>query len=129
MLLEVVHFDAIMVCDGVHGGAGGATYCCWKYVDSAYDPDIAGAMTHTCWLQIKQCIKLCDNDVQPKRGEPGYNPAYKYDYLVKTLMSNISEPTTKADDDLCRDETTILVNAYGESGCDLIKRVKGKPVN
>jgi hypothetical protein len=127
MLDELVHYDAIMVRDGVHGGADGATYRRWKYDDSAYDPDIAGAMTHTRWLQIKRCIKLCDNDVEPKRGEPGYNPAYKYDYLFKVLINNINELSEKADDDLCGDETTISVNSYGESGCDLIKRVKGKP--
>jgi hypothetical protein len=71
---------------------------------------------------------LSDNDIEPKRGEPGYNPAYKYDYLFKVLNSNINKLSAKADADLCGDETTILVNTFGESeGCDLIKRVKGKP--
>jgi hypothetical protein len=116
-----------MVRDGVHGGADAATYRRWKYNDSAYDAKIAGATTHTRWLQIKQCIKLCDNEVEPKRGEPGYNPVYKYDYLFKVLISNINELSAKADADLYGDETTISVNAFGESGCDLIKRVKGKP--
>jgi hypothetical protein len=125
MLGDLVHYDAIMVHDGVHGRADGAIYRCWND-DSAYNPDIARAITHTCWLQIKRCIKLCNSEVEPKRREPGYNSAYKYDCLFKFLINNINELSEKADDNLCRDETTILVNSYGEPGCNLIQRAKGK---
>jgi hypothetical protein len=70
---------------------------------------------------------LCNNEVEPKRGEPSYNPAYKYDYLFKVLNSNINELSANADADLCSDETMISVNTFGELGCNVIKRVKGKP--
>jgi hypothetical protein len=46
MLDEVIHYDTIIVLDGVHGRTNGATYCHWKYNDSAYNPEITGAMTH-----------------------------------------------------------------------------------
>ena len=55
-----------------------------------FDGDIANAMNHSRWLQIKRCIKLCDNDAAKKKGEEGYNPAYKYDYAWKALIHNIN---------------------------------------
>ena len=63
---ELLHFDMAVVRDGVCGGMDGAIYRRWKANDEAYDSEIAGAITHTRWLQIKRIYKLCDNDLSPK---------------------------------------------------------------
>jgi hypothetical protein len=67
---ELVHFDMAVFRDGVLGGQGGAIYRRWKKDDSAYDPEIAGTITYTRWLQIKRHYMLCDNETSPKRGMP-----------------------------------------------------------
>jgi hypothetical protein len=54
--------------------------------------EIAGAIMHTRWLQVKRVYKICcDNDLAPKKGEPDFDPTYKYDYIYKCLVHNINE--------------------------------------
>ena len=72
-------------------------------------------------------IKLCDNDLSPKKGNTGYDPAYKYDFAFKALIHNCNEMTFQADLDQCGDETTMGHSGYGESGSGLCARVMGKP--
>jgi hypothetical protein len=81
MATELLHFDMAVVRDGVLGGSDGAIYCMWSRGKSNYDMEIAGAITHTRWLQVKRVYKICDNDLAPKKGEPDYDPTYKYDYI------------------------------------------------
>jgi hypothetical protein len=91
-LHELVSFDGVVVQDGVRGGSDGALYRQW--IDgSDYDHYVAESINHSRWLQIKRTCKLCNNNVSPKRGEPGYNPAYKYDLLYNTLIHNINQMT------------------------------------
>jgi hypothetical protein len=75
MSSDLVHFDMAVFQDGVLGGMAGAIYRRWSKDDSAYDPEICAAMSHTRWLQIKRTYKLCGNDCSPKKGQPGYDPA------------------------------------------------------
>ena len=104
---ELLHFDMAVVRDGVKGGMDCAIFRRWqKEEELNYDPEIAGSITHTRWLQIKRIYKLCDNDLAPVKGDLNYDPAYKYDYIYKSLIRNINEMTLKADLDLCGDETT-----------------------
>ena len=71
---DLVHFDGVVVKDGVRGGSVGAMY--WRWVDgSDYDEVIADSINHSRWLQIKRTVKLNNNSTSPKRGEPGYDPA------------------------------------------------------
>jgi hypothetical protein len=87
MSKELLHFDMAVVQDGAIGGMKGAIYCrCWKKSDSANDKEIAGAITHHRWLQIKRVYKFCDNDLAPKKDADGYDPSYKYDYIYKSLI-------------------------------------------
>ena len=66
--------------DGVHGGSVGVMY--WKWVEgSDYDEVIVESINHLRWLQIKRTVKLNNNANLPKRGETGYDPAYKFDLL------------------------------------------------
>jgi hypothetical protein len=112
---------------GISGALQGALYRCWRAGDTAYDLDIAASMTHTCWLQIKAIIKLCDNDLSPKRGEEGYCPAYKYDYLFNCIIKNLNATTAQADLDQCGDETTCGHASYGETKSGLLTHIMVKP--
>ena len=84
-------------------------------------------MNFSRFLQIKQLLKLNDNATSPKRGEAGYDPAYKYDYAFKVIIENCNAFTEKADLDLTGDETTFAHNSYGEPNSGLVSRVIGKP--
>jgi hypothetical protein len=124
---ELVHFDAALVRDGVNGGSDGALYRRWQPTSTIFDARIADSITHTRWLQIKRTIKLCDNDSAPKRGENGYDPAYKYDYIYRTIIDNLNSLTERAELDLCGDETTYGHMGFGEPGSGLVARIMGKP--
>ena len=124
---ELVHFDMALIRDGIHGGSNGAIYCRWKQGTPTYDRDITEALTHTRFLQLKRMYKLCDNDKSPKKDQPGYDPAYKYDYIYKVLIHNVNEITETADLDLCGDETTWAHMGYGEAGTSILCRIMGKP--
>jgi hypothetical protein len=127
MLEELLHFDSVVIRDGVHGGTDGAIYRRWRQGETTFDEEVAKSISHTRWLQLKRTYKLCDNQAAPKRGEVGYNPGYKFDYIYKCLINNINELTHSSDLDLCGDETTWAHNGFGEAGTGLLARVMGKP--
>jgi hypothetical protein len=124
---ELMHFDSAVIRDGVLGGLDGALHRRWDVHSSAFDADIANSIHHTRWLQLKRTFKLCDNERAPKRDQPGYDPAYKYDYLFRTIIYNLNAVTKSADLDQCGDETTFAHNGYGEPNSGLLSRVMGKP--
>ena len=84
-------------------------------------------MCHSCWLQIKQTIKLCDNDLSSKRDQPGYNPAYTYDFCFKALIHNVNEMTYQAGLNQRGDETLMGHGRYSEPGSGLTSRIMNKP--
>ena len=127
MVADLVHFDMAVIRDGVLGGMGGAIYRRWDKDGSNYDEAIASAITHTRWLECKRFYKLNDNDLAPKKGDIGYDPAYKYDYVYKVLVHNVNEVTELGDLDLCGDETTCGHGGYGEAGSGLNARRMNKP--
>ena len=127
MLEELLHFDSVVIRDGVHGGTDGAIYRRWREGETTFDKDIARSISHTRWLQLKRTYKLCDNDLAPKKGEEGYNPGYKFDYIYKCIVHNGNELAYSADSDLCGDETTWAHNGFGEAGTGILGRVMGKP--
>jgi hypothetical protein len=54
MAAELLNFDVTVMQDGVLGGSDGVIYHRWsKGKKSNYDMEIAGAITHTRWLQVK----------------------------------------------------------------------------
>ena len=125
-LHELVHFDGVVVRDGVRGGSNGALYRRWMQ-GADQDELIAESIHHCRWLQIKRVIKLCNNETAPKRGEPDYNPAYKYDMIYDVLVQNLNAITEEAELDLCGDETTWGHGGFGEAGSGLIGRILNKP--
>jgi hypothetical protein len=125
-LHELVHFDGVVVRDGVRGGSNGALYRRW--MDGADQDELIAESIHHCrWLQIKRCIKLCNNETAPKRGEPDYDPAYKYDMLYNVLIENLNAITEEAELDLSGDETTWGHGGFGEAGSGIIGRILNKP--
>jgi hypothetical protein len=125
---ELVHFFGVVVRDGVHGGSNGALHRQWQS-GADYDDAIVDSMKYSRWLQIKRVIKLCDNHSSPKRGEPNYDPGYKYDLAFKSLVANVNAVSHKAELDICGDETTWAHGGYGEKGSGITGRVKNKPIS
>jgi hypothetical protein len=123
---ELVRFDGVVVRDGVRGGSNGALYRRWMEC-ADHDDEIDQSMRHGRWLQIKRVVKLCNNDGVPKRGEEGYDPAYKYDMLWDVIFANVNAITKHAELDLCGDETTWGHGGFGEAGSGLVGRIMGKP--
>lgn len=89
-----------------------------------YSEKISTCMKRTRWSKIKRCIKLNDNATSIKKGKPGFNPVYKFDYLYDCLVSNTNSICDRAELDLCGDETTYPFGGFGEAGSGLISRVK-----
>jgi hypothetical protein len=126
---ELLRWDGVTVMDGVRGGSKGAIlrrFDCNKE-NTAYCPHITRAFTKQRWLMLKRVYKLCYNDKAKKKGEPGYDPAYKYDFIFNTIISNVNAITKYACQDLCGDETTYAHEGYGEKDTALVKRILNKP--
>ena len=86
-------------------------------------------MNHRRWHAIKRVLKLNDNKVSPKKGEPGYNPAYKFDLLYDCMIANVNYISKSADSDQCVDETAYGTSCYGEANSGIISRLINKPFN
>jgi hypothetical protein len=115
-----------LVWDGVKGSSHGAMYRLWQN-GANYDDMIANSLNYTRWMHIKWTYKLNLNATVTKRGEPGYDSAYKYDYIYKTIINNANLFTKEADLDLCGDETSWAHGGYGKSNTTgIVFRVIGK---
>jgi hypothetical protein len=84
-------------------------------------------MQHSRWLQSKRTLKLNNNEKTPKKGETGYEPAHKFDYLWKTIVHNVNAVTKQAYLNLTGDETSWGHQGWGEPGSGLVKRILNKP--
>lgn len=69
-LAELVHFDGVVVRDGVRGGSNGALYRRWMTGGADEDEFIVDSMRHCRWLQIKRVIKLCNNEGSMAASKP-----------------------------------------------------------
>ena len=126
-LPELVKFHGALIRDGVKGESDGGIHRRWNQTSSAFDYDIAQAMTLTRFRQIKRVIKLNNNYESPKRGQEGYDPAYKFNKIYDVIVNNTNGVTKTADLDLCGDESTWGFMGYGEYGSDLVTGIIGKP--
>jgi hypothetical protein len=64
---------------------------------------------------------------QKKRGDEGYNPCVKYDYIYGCLVHNMNYATEHADLDGTIDETTRGFSGYsGNAGGRLMNKPKSK---
>ncbi|KAG7337868.1 hypothetical protein IV203_017745 [Nitzschia inconspicua] len=128
MIPELVHFDGILIRDGLLGGStDGAIYRRWQTKSPAFDPDTSSSLTHTRFLQLKRTLKLNDNKTAKKKGEKGYEPAYKYDFIFDVVCHNVRAITETASLDLCGDESSWAHQGWGEPGAGIIARIMNKP--
>jgi hypothetical protein len=122
-----------LIRDGALNGSDGAIHERWNKTaedQGMFCPKIAGSMSHTRFLQLKRCYKLCDNDKAPKRGQEGYDPAYTFDFIYKTMVVYNTNVLTKyANSDQCVDETIFGHGGCGEPGSGLISRFQQKKVS
>jgi hypothetical protein len=114
------------VLGGVRGGSNEALYRRWMQ-GADQDKLIAESIHHCLWLQVKRVIKLCNNETAPKRGEPDYHLAYKYDMIYNVLVENLYAITEETKLDLCGNETMWGHGGYGKAGSGLIGQILNKP--
>ena len=126
---ELLRWDGVLVMDGVRGGSDGAILRRFdkRENNTAFDKLINKSFTKTRWLELKRVTKLCNNLTAKKRGQDGYNPAYKYDYIFNTIIHNVNALTLRACLDLCGDETTFGHQGFGEPDSGLLSKILGKP--
>jgi hypothetical protein len=122
-------FDGILVHDGVLGGSNGALYRKWDINSICFSSQVAGSMTITRFYELKSSKKLCHNGSSPQRGMDGYDPAYKFDLIYKTLVHNVNAVSKFADENQVLDESTWGHSGYGEAGSGLTGRLMNKPVS
>ena len=64
---------------------------------------------------------------EKKRGQDGYDPCVKYDYIYRCLVHNMNYVTKRADADITIDETTWGFTGYsGDAGGRLMNKPKCK---
>ena len=68
-----------------------------------------------------------NNEATPKRGESGYDPAYKYDFIWDVLVHNVNAISKSAGQDLAGDETSWGHQGYAETGAGLSFKILNKP--
>ena len=93
---ELLRWDAIIIRDAIFGGSQGAIYRRFKPGCSKFDPATTDAMTEQRFLQIKRVVKLNDNNVSPRKGQPGYDPTFKYELVARTLIANTNAVSKRA---------------------------------
>jgi len=115
--------------DGVLGGSKGAFLRRFdtRKGNQMFSLDIAKAFTKSRWLEMKRCYKLCNNKIAIKKGDPNYEPAYKFDYIWDVICHNVNALALVAKTDLCYDETSCAFNGWGEANTGLVGLVLGKP--
>lgn len=124
--MDLVRWAGVPVRHGARGGRPMTLHYRWCKSDPDFDESISNAMTLSRWRQIKSVFKINNNMVEPKRGQPGYDPCAKYDLIFKALCHNMNYFTRTADLDFGLDESTWGFMGYmGECG----GRLKNKPVS
>ncbi len=123
---EMIKWEGIPIRHGANDGKPGTHHARWMATDSRHDAIIADNFNYSRYLEVKRMFKLSNNEKEKKRGEEGYDPCNKYDFIYKVLVSNMNNLTKKADPDCVIDETT-----WGFSGycAEVGGRLKGKKVD
>ncbi len=124
---ELVHWAGVPLHNGALDGKLAMLFHRWKEHDSRYDPVIAENITLQRWHRIKRYFKLSMGMEEKKRGEDGYNPCVKYDYIYRCLVHNMNYVTERADLDSKIDETNWGFSGYsGNAGWRLLNKPKSK---
>lgn len=125
--LDLLHYDMIVIKDGVLGGSHGSIHKLWDVDSDLFNQTIADCMNNSRWLQVKRVYKLNDNSKQKRRGDVDFDPAQKFDEIYRVICHNVNALTKEADLDVCVNETTWANSGHGEAGTGVVSRVIGKP--
>lgn len=124
---ELVHWAGVPLRNGALDGKPATLFHRWKEHDPRYDPIIAENIKLSRWRQIKRYFKLSMGIEEKKRGEAGYDPCVKYDYIYRCLVHNMNYVTELADLDSTIDETTWGFSGFsGDAGGRLMNKPKSK---
>ena len=124
---ELVHWAGVPLRNGALDGKPATLFHRWKEHDPRYDPIIAENIKLSRWRQIKRYFKLSMGIEEKKRGEAGYDPCVKYDYIYRCLVHNMNYLTEFADLDGTIDETTWGFSGFsGDAGGRLMNKPKSK---
>ena len=69
---------------------------------------------------------MCNDDTAVRRGQPGYDPTYKYDYIFKTIVHNINHISEKAELDATIGKAYFTTASPGEKDTGVTYQVRGK---
>jgi hypothetical protein len=74
-------------------------------------------MTRDQFEEIVNCLHISDNQLQPKKGEPGYDELYKICPLLDLLNTNCKanpdmEEVTSLDEQMITFKGTLLLKVY-----------------
>ena len=78
------------------------------------------------WKKIKWYFKLNNNIISKPRGQSGYDPCSKYDFILQCFVCNMNYLTMVADGDGTVDETSW---GFGGHGTEAVYRILGKRMN
>lgn len=123
-------WDGILTKDGARGGSRRAILHPFNRSwddDSALDMETCNSVTKTRWLELGRVHKLCNNSQNPKRGEPGHDPAHKFSFICDAFSASVSAITKTASLDQCGDETSWPHSGHGEAKSGLTGPTNGKP--
>lgn len=124
---ELVRWTSCPIRNGAMDGRPSTLPARWKTDDARFDPLIYDAMSYSRWRSIKRFFKLNNNLTDTKKkGDDGYDPCRKYDFIYKVLVHNMNYVTNSADLDATVDESTWGFGGYsGDCG----QRLMNKPVS
>jgi hypothetical protein len=120
---ELVRWTGVPICHGALDGKPGTISSRWDSSDPRYDSVTDDAMSMDRWKKIKRYFKLNNNIISKPRGQPGYDPCSKYDFIFQCLVCNMNYLTLVADGDGTIDETSW---GFGGYGTEAVYRILGK---
>ena len=71
--------------------------------------------------------KTLQQQYRKNKGQDGYKPSYKFDYIWHCLIQKVNFITTRVKLDIYGDETSWATASYGETGDGLTGRIYNKP--
>lgn len=94
---------------------------------STHNELIDKAFAKTRFLESKRICKLNNNRTAIKSGEPGHDPACKFDCIWECSTHNVNAASDEAGLDQCLDETSFSFMGCGPAGTELIDHQKNEP--
>ncbi len=120
---ELVKWTACPIRNGALDGKPATLTARWTVGDPRYDSCMAYNISRSRFKMIKRFFKLNNNLMDAKKGDAGYDPCSKYDFIYKVLIHNMNYVTKFADLDATIDESTWGFGGFsGECGGRLINK-------